>query len=911
MNRQHFELKNLLIIYDCFSKKESLDYLKEQKIPHIFFASKYNDEDNTDFLNSCFPECFFPKALIMKIPYVEKETTYAKIFWKLDRQLWYNYNPTLMLKFLDDYVRNKVDYKTKQPQIALELKKLWDDKTQEEKTKLIFWLKYFIGYKNTTKQQLFQHLIKKGHIDKKALLETQNNLIELALFVNKITYFPKTIKDIYFKTMAMAYINGYKKIFNLLYSCAEGENFDQILDKEPHNFLPQKLDNVIYFFKGKIADEENLGTSPFFPVNDSTETLKQVMEEIQPLFTDEDHLQNLASKVIRENRESGDNSVLDSYWKKYWFLIFLDFFQEYMKKNPKTNPYWIWKKAIFTIENIDFSFLETWGAWNQLKLIKSFELDWLDFDGNDEEFSEGSLFHTLPVDEESRKDFATSLWVEDEKDLEFYFYKNFTWRFPSLYLENIWHLRSMYGEGFVWQIPYLSYYGKWIEELLEQSNKVEDWLDVYYRPQKTSMFIDVEKSFFCTNDCTDDRVQDILMEVSQDKKMVAKSYLTRAFLWSFMEKVFKKEELKIIKDNYVKMKILPQKNKIPFSSSRFDGFVRYTQEYQSVVYNWLKKQYAKSQLRIKNAMYANFQNMFPLKNREKALLIVDNGIFNDRNFTWLTQFQKKWGIITSTIGNKSNKPKIVVVWTFDLHKINPDEYKYIFAFSSIPTLDNICKLDYQKRLLHCASFYCPGREVILIQGNQPKEEGVSWEEAEKLFTIKQWKYQVDPQSFAKLYPFYKNCFFEIEGQVIIYYLTFDIFWEIDIFSNATKQWFEYAVMEENFLTEIIIELYLSWLLKDNPDLIEQALGMIDKSIEKLISNIHILSIDELFPNDEYPLEYHDCFSNYNIEVNFPHTLKPLIDSINNLANKQTQNIFHFTEKLVGLSNVFEKEKKTN
>lgn len=80
MNRQHFELKNLLIIYDCFSKKESLDYLKEQKIPYIFFASKYNDEDNTDLLNSCFPECFFPKALIMKIPYVEKETTYAKIF---------------------------------------------------------------------------------------------------------------------------------------------------------------------------------------------------------------------------------------------------------------------------------------------------------------------------------------------------------------------------------------------------------------------------------------------------------------------------------------------------------------------------------------------------------------------------------------------------------------------------------------------------------------------------------------------------------------------------------------------------------------------------------------------------------------------------------------------------------------
>jgi len=131
------------------------------------------------------------------------------------------------------------------------------------------------------------------------------------------------------------------------------------------------------------------------------------------------------------------------------------------------------------------------------------------------------------------------------------------------------------------------------------------------------MFIDVEKSFFCANDCTDD------------------------FLWSFMEKVFKKEELKIIKDNYVKMKILPKKNKIPFSSSRFDGFVRYTQEYQSVVYNWLKKQYAKSQLRIKNAMYANFQNMFPLENGEKALLIVDNGIFNDRNFTWLTQFQKK------------------------------------------------------------------------------------------------------------------------------------------------------------------------------------------------------------------------------------------------------------------------------
>ena len=155
------------------------------------------------------------------------------------------------------------------------------------------------------------------------------------------------------------------------------------------------------------------------------------------------------------------------------------------------------------------------------------------------------------------------------------------------------------------------------------------------------MFIDVEKSFFCTNDYTDDRVQDVLMEVSQDKKMVAKSYLTRAFLWSFMEKVFKKEELKIIKDNYVKMKILPKKNKIPFSSSRFDGFVRYTQEYQSVVYNWLKKQYAKSQLRIKNAMYANFQNMFPLKNGEKALLIVDNGIFNDRNFNWLTQFQKK------------------------------------------------------------------------------------------------------------------------------------------------------------------------------------------------------------------------------------------------------------------------------
>jgi len=118
-------------------------------------------------------------------------------------------------------------------------------------------------------------------------------------------------------------------------------------------------------------------------------------------------------------------------------------------------------------------------------------------------------------------------------------------------------------------------------------------------------------------------------------------------------------------------------------------------------------------------------------------------------------------------------------------------------------------------------------------------------------------------------------------------------------------------MEENFLTEIIVELYLSWLFKNNPDLIEQALGMIDKSIEKLISNIHILSIDELFPNDEYPLEYHDCFSNYNIEVNFPHTLKPLIDSINNLANKQTQNIFHFTEKLVGLSNVLEKEKKTN
>lgn len=246
-----------------------------------------------------------------------------------------------MLKFLDDYVQNNVDCKTKQPQVALELKKLWDDKTQEEKTKLIFWLKYFIGYKKTTKQQLFQHLIKKGHVDKKALLKTQNKLIELALVVNKITYFPKTIKDIYFKTMAMAYINGYKKIFNLLYSCAEEENFDHILDKEPHNFLPQKLDNVIYFFKGKIADEENLGTSPFFPVNDSTETLKQVMEEIQPLFTDEDHLQNLASKVIRENRESGDNSVLDSYWKKYWFLIFLDFFQEYMKKNPKTNPYWL------------------------------------------------------------------------------------------------------------------------------------------------------------------------------------------------------------------------------------------------------------------------------------------------------------------------------------------------------------------------------------------------------------------------------------------------------------------------------------------------------------------------------------------------------------------------------------------
>lgn len=155
------------------------------------------------------------------------------------------------------------------------------------------------------------------------------------------------------------------------------------------------------------------------------------------------------------------------------------------------------------------------------------------------------------------------------------------------------------------------------------------------------MFIDVEKSFFCTNEYTDDRVQDVLMEVSQDKRMVAKSYLTRAFLWSFMEKVFKKEELKIIKDNYVKMKILPKQNKIPFSSNRFDGFVRYTQEYQSVVYNWLKKQYAKSQLRIKNAMYANFQNMFPLKNGEKALLIVDNGIFNDRNFTWLTQFQKK------------------------------------------------------------------------------------------------------------------------------------------------------------------------------------------------------------------------------------------------------------------------------
>lgn len=904
MNRQLFKLKNLSIIYDCFSKKESLDYLEREKIPFIYFSPKENDQDNTPLLLSCFPKCFFPISMIMDIPYIQKNTFYTNFFGKLDKQLNFNNNPSLMLKFLDNYVNNGLEQKDKNTKIETELQLLWDNKTPEEQTKLIFVLKYCIGYQKSSQQQLFQTLLKQWNIDKTKFLQTQEKLIELALFINNIAHFPNNLKNTYFQTMSMAYINGYKKIFNLLYSCVDEIIFENNMEKAPHNFAPQLLDNMLDFFKWKMKNEENLKVSPFFPDNNSSETLREVMEEVQPLFSDENYLEGLSKNLIREYWDVGDSPILNSYWQKYWFLIFLDFFQMYMQKNPQKNDYWIWKKAIFTYTDVDFSFLETWGAWNQLQLIKSFELDWLDFYLY-KEGSRESFFHSIPIHETDRQELIQALWMNNDEDLEKFFYTKFAWRFPAMYLEKLWHLRSIYGEDFIHKVPYVKYYEMWIKELLDQDKKT--CLNGHSTPHKTSILIDIEKTFFNKDNIWNFSVQDIIMSSIQRKEMVAKSYITRSFLWQLINTISLKGEFELIIKNYNKTKLFSQANKINIWKPQKYALTNFIQKYQNKVCFELDKLYHQSMKKVQKDLYSQFSHLFPLKKGERALFIADSDIISQRDFSWLYLFWKEWGVISSNIGIKTKKTKFILVNTKNLYKLDPDEYKYIFAFSNMPTVDWVCKLDYQKRLLHCTNHYFPWKEIILIQWNQPKRETITLEEANNVFSISTGKHLIDTKTFQKKYPFYKYCFFELNGTINLYHLSFDVFWESDIFWEYMKKWYQQALLEENFLKTIIAEVYLSWLLKDNRDLVEQAMGIIDHNTEKLISNISILSDHQLFPYDDPPLYYHSCIEDIYTDPNllFSDVVVKIIESLNNLAQKQIKDILDFIEQLIPLSEEFE------
>lgn len=903
MKRQHLQLKNLLIIYDCFSKKETLTYLKEQKIPYIYFSSNYINKNYEEIVEKSFPQYHFPTTNFMKIAHCKWEEKYFKVFWALDRQLNFNYNPAKMLSFLHKYVKNGLEEQYKTPYVIFELKKLWDYKIPEEQEALIFSLKAYVETEavDCYYSQLYKTLIKEWNIDKEEFSKIQDTLIDLAIYVNKLPGFANSVKDAYFETMSMAYVNWYKKIFNFLYS------WEKKITKAPHNFLPQTLKSMLEIFKISFEKENELPTSPFFMDNNSDENLKEIFFETQFLLQSQSYLEKLSSKLLKKHFEKKDNCVQEWYWEKYWLLILLDLFQMYMKKNPKTNKFWLWKKHLFTVWGFDFEFLETWGAWNKLKLIKSFELDGLDFYWDNDEFRTNMLFNTPPIDSWMRDIMAQFLKLDKKEDIPWYFYSNFCWRFPSKYLDEIWHLRSVYWEWFTHEIPYIWYYQKGIVDLKKQEKDLKEELWVYYKPKKTSLLLDIEKTFFNNEDCEDNGTQEILMETLQAQNAIAKTYIVRSFLWYFIKNLFSSFHLEIIQKNYEKMKRIPKKHKI-VCSGIFEPktYWSYLHAYQNKICYWLNDFYKKSKKHTQETIFKEFQKMFPLNQDEKALLIVDYEPFNYQMFSWLNNFVNNWWLITRALWNKSHKPQIVIVSTESLYKVKQEDYKYIFAFSNVLNENGICKLDLQKRLLHCASHYFGWREIIMIAWNQPKiDDRVSWKTAEKLFSIKAWKYYVDAQSFSKLYPFYKNSLFEITWLTNIYYLTFNIMWELDKYAQNIDKMFEYIGNEEAFLNGIIWDIYFDELLKGNKDLIKQAMDFLEQCIEKLISQIELLSDYEFFPSDDLPLAYHSCIIDIDEKVNFGNWDKQILNTLDNLAEKQIDIIKNYLKQLKELLYEFE------
>lgn len=874
------QFNGLNIIYECFTKKDSLTFLKLQKIPYVDI-SKYED----------FIACS-PYTLFSNLPLVDWNIFYFKTFWALDRQLHFGINPKKMYEFLYDFLivqeekfasitptkdkwflnNPNVGDIAKNPYVEKELKKLFDGKTKKEKIILLNILKSipqdtskWWGYEN-----LFQKMISCGNIDKKLFQQMQFFFHYLKVQETSKYEIP-FVQEYYLTTLLLCKINNYWNLFKLLIAKKNdfilNENFN---NAKNHNFLNFDIDNKITFDK-KYDFEDKF-------------SLEEHKEKCLELYK---------TKKRREYAVKLTNSIIENHFtnkliptdKDYNDLLFFVMLRIYIESFPQTNAYWTGKKALFTTNDQNIWFLEFMGAWNQLKIIKSFEIDGA-YTAEDNDGIILDVNNALPpIDFESLEKFAKKIGLKNANKLPEYLNKTFAWRFPNKYIETYGNLRSVFGQGYYADFPYL---GAYIQVANQMKKGGYGKMDL---PQTLSYVIDSSLSCFGVDALNISKFLNTFVETFWDKRADALIYIENAFMWSLVETIIPEKQVDYFK-TYLK------KVNSYFYEEQFSKKITFKRPHiLNYIYNYqnqFEKLYLEASTKLlmdKPKEFAlNFQQLFPLQNNEKILLLVDNQYLEDLIFmTWLSNLW--WHVWPEPI--KQDIPQFIVCDTSRLDviaSVPKEEWKYIIVYS-LPDEEKASKHNLQKRLLHIAKSYFQRDDIWLLCGQISElqtQHKYTVQEEKKIFTTPQFDTTTPFWYFQKLFPWFSKLLLSTKKreEINVRIVGADYKKMIREIDKIFDELFSGFAKENENMRLALWKVFFSLESKD-AILLTHHQETCEKFVEQFGEQIFFSCGDVLFPS-------YDSIYNYHTEIKdlmsqpIHHEDMKTLDIVTNLAHTQME-----------------------